>query len=329
MRTLLVVRRRGRIRVKSRSVLQLHYASEEGGGGIREYPLRNLDALLVIGRETYIESSALSVLAAMNIPVAVVAKDSVALLLNPTVVVTPHYRELQYKLPKAEKLGIALEYIKAKVRGLSNVLAYHRVDPPPTPQPPTYTGDAASYERAIRLWESTASGAMWRRIPALLREDRLEALRERYGFAGRKPRHPDPFNKALSVMYAVIYALATRALTAAGLDPTYGFLHRTRYSTPLTFDYTEMFKPIAVQATIELVNRRGLPELGGDGELTRRSVNDAIKALYSYLALRHKKTGRTPYQYIYLKAYALSRHLEGKLPRSRLAVVWNRRDYKL
>ena len=74
MRKLLVVRREGRIRVRSRSVLQLIYKSE-GKEVIREYPLRDLDGLLIIGAKTMVESGALAVLAGMNLPVSVVAKD--------------------------------------------------------------------------------------------------------------------------------------------------------------------------------------------------------------------------------------------------------------
>ena len=174
---------------------------------------------------------------------------------------------------------------------------------------------------------STASHQLRSRLVELLKLNILDMLKEEYGFSGRRPRHPDPFNKTLSVMYAVLYSLATKALIAAGLDPTYGFLHRTRYSTPLTFDYTEMFKPIAVDATISLVNNTGLPELDTDGELARPWVNRAISELYKNLTLKHNKTGKTPYQQIMLKAFCLAKHLEGRCPRNRITFTWNKRNY--
>ena len=267
MRRLLVIRRKGRIKMKSRSVLQLQYEDEEGKTVVREYPVRDLDAVLVLGGGLYIESSAVSALSSMNVPVAVVARDSVGVLLNPVVVASPNYRRLQYTIDRARALEIALEYIKSKVGGMINVLKYHGAGAPEVPGPPAPAGDPEEFEREIRSWESRASNALWDRLALLPRPQVLGELRARYGFLGRRPGRPDPFNKTLSVMYAVLYALGTRALLAAGLDPTYGFLHRTRYGTPLTFDYVEMFKPVAVEATISALNSGGLPELDEDGEL--------------------------------------------------------------
>ena len=324
MRKILVIRRKGRLKMKSRSVLQLQYRAH-GKETIREYPIRDLDAVLVIGDKLYMESGVLSVLAANNIPVTVIAKDSLGIQYNPMVIVNPHYRKLQYTLDEARSLEIALAYIKAKIAGMKNILAYHNIETPRLPEPPPPT--SKDFELAIRVWESTASNTLWDQIVKALDEDYLEELKREYGFTGRKPRHPDPFNKTLSVMYAVLYSLATKALLAAGLDPTYGFLHKTRYSTPLTFDYTEQFKPIAIHAIIDLINNEGLPTLAEDGELDRNSVNKAIRKLYEYLTLRHTKTRKTLYQYIFLKAYCLARYLESKCPRRNLTITWDRRNY--
>ena len=209
-----------------------------------------------------------------------------------------------------------------------NIIIYKRVKVPQLPEPPKIQPDPENYEKAIRLWESISSNILWDSIQHVLKPELLLELKTKYGFTGRKPRHSDPFNKTLSVMYAVLYALGTKALLAAGLDPTHGFLHRTRYSTPLTFDYTEMFKPIAIQATIEQINTEGLPTLARDEELDKKSVNKAIKWLYKYLTMKHNKTKKTPYQYIFLKAYCLARYLENKCRKNRLTIIWSRRNYK-
>lgn len=129
-------------------------------------------------------------------------------------------------------------------------------------------------------------------------------------------------------MYAVLYSLATKALISAGLDPTYGFLHRTRYSTPLTFDYTEMFKPVAIHATLQLLARQGLPRLNRYGELGTEDTNNAITQLYEHLTLRHKDTKRSLYQLIYLKAFRLADYLRGKCRKELLTVVYNRYTYR-
>ena len=327
MRKILVIRRKGKLKMKSRSILQLHYKTKEKQI-IKEYPIRDLEALLVIGSNIYVESSVFSILSSYNIPVSVVAKDTIGILYNPIVVVNPHYRKLQYSIDKIEGLEIALRYIIARITGMKNILIYHRRDPPPIPNPPENTRDPQSFEYEIRVWESQSANILWDSIIGLIKEPILSELKTKYGFQGRKPKHPDPFNKTLSIMYAVLYSLATKALLASGLDPTYGFLHRTRYNTPLSFDYTEMFKPIAIQATIDLINNQGLPEIGDDGELTREWINKAIVKLYDYLTLHHKDTRKTPYQQIHLKAFCLAKYLDGTCRKDRLTVVWSRALYR-
>lgn len=329
MRKLLVVRRKGKLKVKSKSVLQLQLEPSTGSAPvIREYPLRDLDGVLVIGRNILVEAGAISVLSSKNIPIAVIAKKSVGILFNPIITVSPHYRKLQYLLPETRKLEIALEYIRSKIMGLRNILVYHNINPPKIPPAPEPSGIPAQLEDKIRIWESDTSRMLWRKLQETLDPDILQTLRERYGFKGRKPRHPDPLNKAISIMYSALYTLSTKALLAAGLDPTYGFLHKTRYSTPLTFDYTEQFKPIAVQAAITLINKYGLPELDEDGELKKKHITQAMKELYKLLTLKHQNTKRTPYQQIYLKARCLARHLAGRCRKQQLTITWNRAAYR-
>jgi len=320
---LIVVRKADELTIKGRSTLIIKH-----GDKIIERALRDIDSILIIGRKVKISSKLPPVLALHNIPLAIISMDSIAILTNPISIRYNNYRLLQYTLPKTKALNIALQYIKARIQGMKNIIIYYRKNPPQIPSPPKYIDDNNLFEEKIRLWESTAASILWPDLIKLVKTKYLDTLVKEYGFMGRKPRHPDPFNKTLSVMYAVLYSLATKALIAAGLDPTYGFLHRTRYSTPLTFDYTEMFKPIAIHATIDMINNEVLPEIGEDGELTRKSINNAIKYLYKYLTLKHKDTRKTPYQQIYLKAFCLAKHLEGKCSQKLLTVTWNRLQYR-
>ncbi|MGC8997613.1 MAG: CRISPR-associated endonuclease Cas1, partial [Fervidicoccaceae archaeon] len=238
MRKILVLRRKGKIKMKSRSVIQLQYDNDEGKKIIREYSIRDLDAVLIIGRDLYVESSLISVLSSINVPVTVIAKGSIGIFLNPIIVINPQYRRLQYSLDKLKCLEIAAEYIKAKINGMVNILKYHRVDIPAIPEMPNFSEEPIKLEQKIRMWESQTSNMLWGYMVKLIEPSILEELRRKYEFHGRRPRHQDPFNKTLSIMYAVLYSLSTKALLAAGLDPTSGFFHRTKYSTPLTFDYT-------------------------------------------------------------------------------------------
>ncbi len=322
---LLVIRRAVELTVKGRSTIVIKI----GDKTVRERAIRDIDAILIIGSRVKVSSALPPVLALHGIPLAFMAKDHIAITTNPVITYYNNYRRLQYQLSREEALTIALEYIKSRINGMINILKYHRIEPPELPAPPSATSDVDVYERKVRVWESVCSSVLWPCLTSLIRNDCLKELKKKYGFSGRKPRHPDPFNKTLSVMYAVLYSLATKALIAAGLDPTYGFLHRTRYSTPLTFDYTEMFKPVAIQATITLINRESLPELDDDGELTREWINTSIKYLYEYLILQHKDTRKSVYQQLYLKAFCLAKYLEGKLRRNWLTFVWDRRQYRI
>jgi len=320
---LLVIRSKVSLSVKGRATLVI-----KAEKGEKERPLRDIDTVLIIGSGVKIDSSLPPVLSMHNIPLTMIAKNSISILMNPVITKYCNYRRLQYMLDKSKALSIALEYIKAKIYGMLNILKYHKVELPKIPEPPENSDDAEDLELGIRLWESESSNILWDSLKTIVKKDILEELENQYAFKGRKPRHSDPFNKTLSVMYSVLYSLGTKALLSAGLDPTYGFLHKTRYSTPLTFDYTEMFKPIAIHATIHLINKNGLPELARDGELTRESINQAIKALYKYLTLKHKDIRKTPYQQIYLKAFCLARYLEGRCRKDRLTVTWNRAFYR-
>lgn len=320
---LLVIKGKSELSVKGRATLVVNFEDK-----VIERPLRDIDVILIIGKNKKIRSSVPPVLSLHNIPLAIIAMDYISILMNPIGTRYNNYRRLQYCIDKVRALDIALEYIKSKIRGFSNIVNYYKKIQLRLPELPERSKEnPESYEENIRIWESISSNLLWDYIVNLIDKNYLEVLKNKYEFTGRKPRHADPFNKTLSVMYAVLYSLATKALIAAGLDPTYGFLHRTRYSTPLTFDYTEMFKPIAVQATINAINSEGLPQLDDGGELTTNSINTAIQKLYAYLTLRHKDTGKSIYQYIYLKAYCLARHLEGKCPTKKLTIVWNRKNF--
>lgn len=188
VRTLLLIRKAEKLKMKSRSVLQIIRTTEKGGKLVREVGIRDIEAVLIIGREIYIESSVLSVLSTMNIPVAVIAKDAVGILMNPVVVTYNHYRSLQYRLPKEKQLEIALGYIEAKLKGMNNILSYHRRSRVKIEPPPKFKGDVKDYEQKIRSWESTHSVKLWRELINILPHSILKELKEKYSFSGRVPR---------------------------------------------------------------------------------------------------------------------------------------------
>ena len=76
-------------------------------------------------------------------------------------------------------------------------------------------------------------------------------LPEELGFEGRNRDSGDPVNSALNYGYGILYGLAWRALTLAGLDPYAGFLHTDRSGKPvLAFDYVEAWRPVLVDSPI-------------------------------------------------------------------------------
>jgi len=96
---------------------------------------------------------------------------------------------------------------------------------------------------AVRGLEAQAARRYWSAIATL--------VPDWVGFPGRDPLGDDPLNKALSYGYAILYSLASDALIVAGLDPYAGFLHVDRSGRPsLVYDYSEMFKPVAVDRVL-------------------------------------------------------------------------------
>ena len=78
-------------------------------------------------------------------------------------------------------------------------------------------------------------------------------------FAQRTRRPPrDPVNALLSLFYSVLTHDCASALSAAGLDPSVGFLHDERPGRPsLALDLVEEFRPALVDRFVmTLINRR-------------------------------------------------------------------------
>lgn len=73
-----------------------------------------------------------------------------------------------------------------------------------------------------------------------------------FDFEGRNRRPPrDPVNALLSFGYALLLRDARVALSAAGFDPTVGFLHQPRPGRPgLALDLMEEFRPLIVDSVV-------------------------------------------------------------------------------
>ncbi len=298
-----------RVSRKSRSSIIVFQDS----GKFTEVNIRDIEALIVVGSKVMLESGALNLLSHYNIPVAIVSNIGVTIASPSIATLYSETRLRQYTLPAELRLGIMREILVAKFKGFNNILSYHRAAPIEITEPGDFRTDSE-----LLHWEAANSNRAWDAIIKLLPASLLEQLKQNYGFAGRKPRARDPFNKAVSLLYAVLYAVSTRALVAAGLDPTYGLLHKTRYSTALTFDYTEMFKPMAIHAVVKVLREGATLSLDENGYLDRDSMRKVSQEFFRIASAKIRGTRLTPYRQLYLCAYRLAKHIRTGAPQNYL-----------
>jgi CRISP-associated protein Cas1 len=184
---------------------------------------------------------------------------------------------------------------------------------------------------SVRGYEGDAARVYFDSFPALVRQNR-----EAFRLNGRSRRPPlDPMNALLSFLYGLLLADCSAAATAAGLDPSVGFLHTDRPGRPgFALDLMEEFRPlIADRIALALVNRQQVKPSGfvtRDGgavqmdEGTRRTVLAAYQARkreeVTHPLLEQKApVGRLPF----LQARIMARHLRGDLPAYVPCVVKN------
>ena len=272
-----IYRRHGTLRV-----------ADAEGNSIEE-AIPDLDLVVAIGRRIVITTSAILLLSTHNIPVAFVdpRSSNVAVLFDPIQVSDTTARMAQYiciNTPPCQ-LRYARGLVKAKLQGMSNMLRfeaklrgsnseYLRVAADTIASYAEYLSTISTPDD-VRQVEAEASQRAWKAIASIIPEE--------YGFTGRKPRAGDPVNQAVSYTYAILYAIATKSLSVAGLDPFAGFLHTHRPGkTSLTYDFTEIYKPLAIHAVLKTINRRKLKQQ--KDRLTPETI-EAL-TLHLYAALR-------------------------------------------
>ncbi len=113
---------------------------------------------------------------------------------------------------------------------------------------------AAEGIETLRGLEGSAAHAYFSVLPALLRQEVPPALRPE-GRSRRPPR--DPFNAALSFLYALLYKDVLASILSVGLEPAFGILHEPRSSAhPLVLDLMELFRvPLADMPVVASFNR--------------------------------------------------------------------------
>ena len=177
-------------------------------------------------------------------------------------------------------------------------------------------------EDVVRGHEGDAARVYFEVFAAMVRANRSE-----FSPNGRTKRPPlDRMNCLLSFLYGLLTHDCVAACTAAGLDPSVGFLHVDRPGRPgLALDLMEEFRPLlADRLALALVNRQQVKADGfevRDGgavtmdETTRKTVLAAYQqrkreeVTHPYLGQK-TPLGRLPF----LQARILARHLRGDLP---------------
>lgn len=259
----------------------------------------DLDLVVVASGGVLLTSSAVRLL--MRHGVDLVFLDArgepVGRLYPPFVNRTVLTRRRQYEAYASElRWSIVAAFVEAKVRNQANLLKYyaksrgsaelrecaHEVEACLS-ELPAALGDP---QRVMSV-EAKAARAYWSGVAAL--------LPSRLGFEGRDPESQDPVNACLNYCYALLYAACWRALVLAGLDPYAGFLHADRSGKEsLVFDYSEMFKPPAVDRLLVKLFSSGFEPQLDRGLLPRDARAQLVREFREWMQRRVRCSSGEP-----------------------------------
>jgi len=290
--TVLVVEGTSKIYRKSGSIAVV----DEEGNRV-ELPLPDLELVVVVGERCRITSSAMLTLISQGVPLVVVSGkvDTYGVLFDVIQVGAVNARSAQYRCFEDSycKLKYAKPIVMSKLRGLYNVLRYeykyHKVVPEDVYSHAKHSilevleslKDAKDVDE-LRTLEAEGSKYFWNVA--------MNFIPEKYGFTGRKPRKGDVINSAIDFLYAVLYGIVTKAVVVNGLDPFYGCIHTLKSGRiSLTYDLSELFKPIAVHAVIQACRKASLATFKNSRLLKPRTIEVLVKHLYHRLSRESEK----------------------------------------
>ena len=239
------------------------------------YPLLDLELVVVVESRARISTGAILMLAEANVPLVFHSGRVDSILLSPFAVRVAEVRRRLYKLTESLEWRVAIgkALVEGKLRGMANVARYFTYkEAERNPEMERHLEAVAEVEKVrgeeikkvkdveeLRVYEAKWSKKYWELLSPF--------IPPHYGFTGRNPRGGDPINSAINYSYAILYGLCTHALVAAGLDPYAGLMHTERAGrTSLTYDFSEMFKPVAVHA-VTAASRTADLKVGRDGYL--------------------------------------------------------------
>ncbi len=301
------------------STLKKDKASKENSKwDTQTVPVLDLELVVIVGSRVRISSGAIIMLAEANIPIIIHNRRSTSYLVNPFTVRIAEVRRRLYKIIEDTvwRVRIGREFIEGKLAGLANLVRYLSYKDAEKGRGVKWVlEDVESIEKArksevgmiknietLRVYEAKWSKKYWELLATFIPEE--------YEFTGRDPRGRDPVNSAISYAYAIIYGLCTHALIASGLDPYAGIIHSERAGkSSLTYDFSEMFKPLAMHAVIT-ASRATTLSVDRSGYLTKKSLEIVTRNLYRLLKRKHRKWKYTARGEIYAKAWELRQNIE-------------------
>jgi len=281
-------------------------------------PLIDIEMLVIVGSNVRISSGAILMLTEANVPIIVHSRRVDAFILNPFNIRIAEVRRRLYKIIDdiTWRIYIGKVFIEGKLSGFINVIRYLAYkDAERGRNTKWILEEVANIEKlrkseinnimdvdSLRLYEAKWSKKLWELL--------VTFIPDVYEFTGRDPKSRDPINSAISYTYAILYGLCTHALIASGLDPYVGIIHSERAGrTSLTYDFSEMFKPIAIHATV-MASRVSKLSVDRSGYLTKKSLETVTRFIYRALRRKHRKWKYTARGEIYAKAWELRQNIE-------------------
>lgn len=284
--TILVVEGTSKIYRKEGNIL----ASDKEGNSV-EVSVPDLELVVVVGERVLVTSSAVLTLLSNGIPVVFISGklDTYGVLYDVVQVGTINIREVQYRCFSDEtcRMMYAKSIIYSKIRGLYNVLRYEYK---------YYKDLMKDYDdiknkilEVLEFIEKTNNVDELRRLEAVgskyFWNVATNLIPPEYGFTGREPRRGDVINSSIDFLYAILYGIITKSIVAVGLDPFYGLIHAPRSGrVSLTYDLSEIFKPLTVHSVIQASRKTKLKTLRGSRMLGPKTIEILVGHLYNRLS---------------------------------------------
>jgi CRISPR-associated protein Cas1 len=284
----------------------------------RSVPLLDLELVVIVGSRVSLSSGVITSLSEVGVPLLIHSRRADSVLINPFDVRVAEVRRKLYNLidNPSWRISVGRAFIEGKILGMVSVVRYFTYKATERGEDVKWVleevrtieeNSAVDLRNSrsvdeLRLCEAKWSKRLWELLGLYIPKE--------YEFTGRNPKSRDPINSAINYVYAVLYSLCTHALIASGLDPYVGIVHSERAGkTSLTYDFSEMFKPIAAHV-VTVVSRTAKISVDPKGYLNLDSLGVVTRALYKTLKRKQERGQRTLRECIYAKAWELRQSIE-------------------